>query len=253
MMRSLYIILVILLLASPSWAVPAHVQTVEQTAINDDATSTISITTTAGNLLLACIAGYNDPSYSVTSVSGGATWSQVADSGFANGSGFHKAVLWKGENATGGATTVTLTSGNSTGNYIAWSVSEYSGILTSASQDQTVTAISTTAVTTSASGSTGTTTQADELVVACGSFSENDVNLNITTPTTGYTNRARENDASTIQGQDFSDKIVSSTGTQSASWTHDSAITGVIVATFKASAGGGGATVHNLSLMGVGQ
>lgn len=149
------------------------------------------------------------------------------------------------DNLPGGTLNPTVTLEANSGLHVE--MAEFSGGVTSSSLDQTKGFVSSGAVTGSQStGSTAApTTQADELVIAaCGyGIASGSVNATISTPaTTGYTSLVKvDNGLTTDMPFEVSYKIISATGTQSATWTLGS-YSGQfysVLATFKASVGGG--------------
>ncbi len=143
--------------------------------------------------------------------------------------------LWSALNIGAGANTVTVNPpGNDT--YISCVASEYSGVATTSALDRT--ASNSGNSTTPTSGTTATTTQAAELVIACLSHNGSAA-TGIDLPS-GYTNRYIQQNNSTYQPGSADELIVASTGAQSASWgtTASNNWFGVI-ATYKAAAGGG--------------
>lgn len=164
---------------------------------------------------------------------GGGTWSTTTaptERGSAN------AFLNYCESASGGATTVTVDYG--TGFYIVGSITEFSGLVTSSSIDQQ-TSNSNALSTTPSSGTTGTLSQADELVIAVLSLPGIDTDASIDVPaTTGYTNIHVEQDAQNFMGHSSDYKIVAATTAVSAAWgTTDNAPWSAKIATFKAAGG----------------
>jgi hypothetical protein len=139
------------------------------------------------------------------------------------------------EDVAAGDTVVTVDHG--TGYYTEGSLSEYSGLLGSSSLDQE-TSNSNAGSATPTSGTTGTTAQDDELVLACLGIDVNNT-LGIDLPS-GYTNLHIQQDANSSVGHSSDYLIVSATGTQAASWgtlTSSPPWSGKI-ATFKADLGG---------------
>ncbi len=129
-----------------------------------------------------------------------------------------------------------------TGNLIEFGAAEFSNMATSASLDKTQTNEGDSSTPTS--GTTATTTQADELVLAVLATGNSSSALGIDLPS-GFTNITINQDEASTVGHSFDYKIVSATGTQLADWgsvvVSNDPWSGCI-ATFKA-AGGGGATV----------
>lgn len=93
---------------------------------------------------------------------------------------------------------------------------------------------------TPASGSSPSTAQADELIIAMlGQLSTQVITIGV--PTTGYTLIDEEENSSAITGSSHAYKIVSATGAQSAAWTSNrSAPWTTMILSFKGAAAGGG-------------
>ena len=194
----------------------------------------------AGALLVTGVSGWRSPTafdIGATGVSDdvNGNHSQAVKSAVGTGDG-NRAAIHYFENSAAGTPTVTVAAAAGSDNSIEAVCVEYSGAATSSSLDQTQSNV-TGSPTDASTGTTGTTSQADEVAVAVMSASAADPNLNITTPST-YTRRAVNQDANSTIGFEYADKILSATGTQSAAWTHDNANTAACIATFKAAATG---------------
>ena len=151
-----------------------------------------------------------------------------------------------------GTFTITV-NGSTTNNAIVMGAIEYSVTSGPAILDITLQNISTSTSADCSTGTSGTTTAANELVVASCVDDANDSTLNFTTATTGYTNQFREDEASTYIGFSVDTKTVVSTGTQSANWTHDNVNQAgweALLVTYKETAVA--ASCGNRLLMGVG-
>lgn len=149
------------------------------------------------------------------------------------------AFIFYAMNVAAGNTAVTWDPGN--GMYGTGSVAEFSGVATSAALDQQASNNNNSSATPT-SGTTGTTTQADELVLACVMTGCNVADDGIDLPS-GYSNIYTYQNSAQIIGHSSDYRIVSATGTQSASWGTIvvSAPWNAKIATFKA-AGGAAAT-----------
>lgn len=184
-----------------------------------------SSTPAAGNTVIVMISGWQDPTgYAPGTISDnqGNTYQLAAENGCDGGPGNHLcyAGIYYAENiSSSGTFTITVDPPN-TGNYIEWQAIEVSGLATSGAKDKTTSDSGGGIASDAAVGPTAATTVADELVIAVTSVSQSDTNLNITTPS-GYTQIGLNNDANATIGYQSSYKIISSTGTQSASWSHD--------------------------------
>lgn len=145
-------------------------------------------------------------------------------------------------NVAAGNTVATIDYG--TGFYVTGEFSEFSGLQTTGALDQQTQASGST--TTPATGSTGTLSQADELVLAVMSCNGGTTNDGIDVPAaTGYTNVFVEQDSANHIAGAGDYKIVNSTATQSAAWGTLGGAYGwtAKIATFKGSGGGGGTAV----------
>lgn len=191
-------------------------------------TVTFDTAATAGNLLVA--AGCSD-----ATLTGPSGFTLAEDAVDAQG-----AYLWW-RIAAGGETGLTITPG--VNRPVALVIAEYSGITASSPVDQTAFATNSGAPTVSASpGTSGTTAQAVELVVAMIGLHSFADNAQPTSPswTNSYTNRGTAVSAYTTTGSQNSgvilaDLVTSSVGTQTstATWTNSCQDFGAVLATFK--------------------
>lgn len=134
------------------------------------------------------------------------------------------------ENNIGGADTVTVNYGSTQFDLGCMFVAEYSGIATASALDKTATATGFGG--TSNSGSTATTTQADELLIGVTSGTHT---FGSYTPGSGWTERA---DITTGRPGHYQEKIVSSTGAYDSTATlSTNANWAAGIATFKAAIG----------------
>jgi hypothetical protein len=169
---------------------------------------------------------------------------EAVDTGFGN----IVVGVYSTPNAAAGATTVTLTATGTTDD-ITIAIHEYSGMATSSPADQS-SATGTGTSATHASGTTGTTTQADELVFLVDTHFGNAATV---TAGSGYSLRESQTAVSDMPIA-TEDKIVASTGTQSGSFTWDNALYDCAIVTYKgASAAVGGGWVSMGSRMAPGQ
>lgn len=200
-----------------------------------------SSNTTAGNFLAHQAGIWDSPNPSVTAPTGGGTWSTTTGPT----AGATNAFICYCASATGGATTVTVDYG--TGFYLRVCISEFSGLATASTLDVQTSNSGTSNSPTS--GTTGTTAQADELVLASMAADTGPLagGVGIDVPaTTGYTNLdvwQQNSDVSALDYAGFSAdyKIVSSTAAQSAAWGTLTAsfVWRGKIATFKAAAAAG--------------
>jgi hypothetical protein len=236
----------------------AFVQAATQVDVSGSSTTapTIAITATGGNAILpvAHIGDFGGTTLSLTNITdGGNTYTartaQHTDA-------FERTIAIAGfaVNVTGGARTVTFNLANTSGGanrYYVLGCLEYSGIDTAAPQDATAsTSDINTGGGTDCSAGTITTTDAGDLIYGtAGIGGSGDTNINWGSPTS-WTNRYRQNDASTYFGMDSGTWLPGSTQTTyTAQWSHDNTSgeegCAVVVALKPASGGGGGRTTRN--------
>jgi hypothetical protein len=196
---------------------------------------------TAGNLVILTIAwdvngGSTGPSLDGTAVAAGWLVAENPAGVVSTGnSGWDTGVsIFYLQNAASGTRTVNVTFPNSTrANTL---LSEFSGYATSGAKDQVAT--NNVASGTSLTVTSGTTTVATELVIAAVAqcFVLGNGNNTVSDPPTGYTSLAVLQDTNTYASFEFAYKEVSSTGTQSATWTWASTGEGIAsIATFSTS------------------
>ncbi|MBM3206472.1 MAG: hypothetical protein FJZ43_02535 [Candidatus Staskawiczbacteria bacterium] len=178
--------------------------------------------TTTGNLLVAVVNNISTTSgHSVTPPSG---WSYATSATFGTYNQFQ--ILYK-ENATSQVSTGSFTSPE--GDTLEVAVAEYSGIVTASALDKYHANITTNPSTTISTGSSGITSQADELIIA-GVASASSVTFSA--PNNSFSIQQ------SLSRTGFLDRIVSSVGSYSLSLTQSSsAISSGLIATFKAVAG----------------
>lgn len=186
---------------------------------------------TAGNFLAALI----QVSSAVTAVTdtAGNTW--VKACGVANAGNALYAEIWYVENCAAGANTVTVANGFGA-SFCHVGVAEYSGLATSSGLDQTSTADNGTAGGSAAdSGSTATTTLADELLLGLVA-NESAETIVWDAP---WTERYDDASGGASRAMSWADQVVSATATYKASGTLSGAGAGwqALIATFKAAAG----------------
>lgn len=187
-----------------------------------------------GNTLIAVIATRGTSSGRVTGITQtGATWTRATQATNSN-SGGSTLEIWYASNVSSAGTLVTVTQANLRSAIV---VAEYSGVLTASSLDviQSNSGSSTSAST----GTTVTTTQADELLIGGFSLASSSYTLSsITNSFASYGNNASTNSTSGNNAKVYAlDRIVSSTGAYSTGGTisTNSKWAGAI-ATFKAKA-----------------
>jgi len=179
---------------------------------------------TLHNLLVLFISwdvngGTTGPSLDSTAIAAGwltarnpAGITAIGNSGWATG----MSIFYR-QDAASGTNTVNVTFPNSTRAQTL--IAEFSGYATSGALD--ITATNNVANGTTVTVTSATTNQATELVVVgvAADFVASNSNIGITDPPTGYTSLAVLQDTNTYAGLEFSYKEVTSTGTQSATWS----------------------------------
>ncbi len=204
--------------------------------------TTSGINTTGANFLVATITTNAVPGSSgFTSFvdSKGNTWSTAVD-WTANGGDSVRIMYVQNPASVGASHTVTLTYGNQ--QYTVVCFAAYSGMLTASVLDQTATGTgNSTALATS---NTSATTNADDLLIACGTISAG--TSTTFTAGTNFTMRTQQGDAASGTVGFFEDRIVSATGAYagSATWGGVAGAWVAAVAAFKGtSAGGSGSLI----------
>ena len=196
----------------------------------------------AGNMIVVLVSAWRSSAANISSVTDnqGNTYTKAIDRNGGNG-GLSEASIWycASIGSPSGIHTITTNATAGVDNYIVVIASEVSGQDTSAPLDaSTSAAISTTGDV--ATGTTGTLSQANEIVFIAASVSGSSSNITIDTPAT-YTRIGVQQDSNTYIGFEGSYKIVAATTAVVGQWSHDNTgqdeASGVI-ATFKAAAGG---------------
>lgn len=184
---------------------------------------------TAGNLIVVAVC---TQTYAVNTITDtlSNTYTKISDGQTANLNG----ELWYAYNITGGSCTLTVDLIGTT-NYddIITTAREYSGISTTSPLDVSAENVEGSYGTSHPTGTTGTTNQADEVCVAMYAGDDNE------TYTVGgsYTNLVDTDGYDLYSSLVMADLIVSSTGTQSATFTSTDSLRGYgAIATFKAAA-----------------
>lgn len=227
----------------------AIAQVVSGSAASSDTqnVTTGSLDTTGCDLLVVLISGTSGPIGSGTvSDSKGNTWNKLTAP--AVGSGFNGgAVIWYAVNPTvGSGHTFTLSSGIT--GYPSIVAAGYSGSDTTSPFD-----VENGATLNASSGQPGSVTPSvnDELLVtgsSNGSFGAATV-----TSDSGFTDVVGRGVSGNGLGISYAYKVQTTAGAENPTWTTTAGSIGVaVIATFKAAAGGGGTTYHNLCLLGVG-
>jgi hypothetical protein len=200
---------------------------------------TLDSTTGAGNFLAIVVtcyyAGANAHTPWTVSDNNGSTVTQAVTDEQDDGSNQLTRIYYT-ENIAGRAGHQVSWASAGGNTYVILTVIEYSGVATTSSLDQT-TGQHQLSASSYSSGATGSTTQADELLL--GVHHVNDTSTTWT-PDSGWGTVVRQTDGSFHQHQ-VQERLVSSTGTYASSGTASGTISTVgVIATFKAAAGGGG-------------
>src|SRR4051812_8581196 len=192
---------------------------------------------TAGNTLVLCVAASAFTDTTPTD-SAGQTWSKAV---YLNNTGCQVAVYYL-LSANAGTHNLTVSHGGSA--FPSWSLVE---IPTCTAVDVVSTLSSGTNTITTLSSNAITTTNASDaiLVLFAADVATGSANAAITDPPTGYTSVFAQQNTSSFAGCEFGYKEISSTGSQSATWTFNADATGSLYAagavSFKLSASGGAA------------
>ena len=190
---------------------------------------TLDSNVTAGNLLTAQVSVYNTLNTAICTVTGGGTWNTHVS----NQNGANSVHIASAENATGGATTVTITITGSIGDrYVTAVVEEWSGVPTTGVFD--VSASNTGTGTSVTTGTTAAKAQNNELVLALvGCAGDNAAVM------TGFSTSYLLNNSASFQSIGACYKSVNASGTESASVTlGGSEDWAAAIATFKEASGG---------------
>lgn len=216
----------------------AFVQSAKAQGTTKTITPTFGAGATAGNLLVATLSGTAAGVGSAVKQWTSAGWAEAARDPFSSDV-YGVEIMYKV--AAGGETAVGFAIDGSTGFFHSAVMAEYSGLAATSpldvfANDGTNSSVGTTS---RATGTTGTTAQADELAIAA-------VGQGNTVTALSWTNSfaTRDSNAQAGSGVYLADKILSATGTvtSTASWT-TSRIAGGCVATFKGSVAAGDAFV----------
>lgn len=259
--NSLLIGLLCWLMVVPAWAVIAIDQsTAQETLALVATTDTMSFTSlpAVGSFVVGCVIGGDfsgddiDFISSITDNQGNGTYTLIKKAPPSGGKA-SSAIFYKENVASSGTFTLTFTATNDTLIGISWRGLSFTGVALASPADQSQTG-GVDGASTSLSITTGSTQQADELVIACGALlgDGTDVDLNITQNTAGYTNFIIHENNVTFPGAIGDYKIVAGIGTQNTNWSYDtvsaSGSSAGVIATFK----GVSTCTSGLMMMGVG-
>lgn len=220
-----------------------------QSASADSSSTVATVTvssTGSGNLLVIAIEVWTSSGQSFTFKHNGSSVTYtnigVAASDTTN---FRGSYMFYRENISSGTTSVEVTS--SGGNFTAV-VMEFSGAVTSSSLDKAVGKSDAASSGTPTTPLSGTLSQADEVVIGTISAINNPSTVNF--PWTLVHNVG--NGSQFQRGGAVAYLVVSATTSVQATFNMTSTTYSALTASFKASAGGGGATVPQMMMMGVG-
>ncbi len=221
----------------PISASPIQQAVGRQIAAAGTITVTLAAAAAAGNNLIASV-GTDDETVTVTSITGGGvTWRRIRQT-TGNGTGKSTAEIWSGEASSGAGTTILVGMSVASAEKIA-NVSEWSGLITVTPEDQTG-GTNGSSVSPS-SGTTPTTTQANELCI--GAVATHGTATPSAGPTNSFTNFTSGTIGSTLQLLSAY-RVVSATGSYSTGWTMATNTWAGAIATFKAAAATGIPTVN---------
>lgn len=214
----------------------AHVQSIAKARVSGGTSATTGgVTTTSGNGVVVIPTVYTGSAFSSVSDSKSNSWSTAVGPVSYNSAGTGSTRIMYNTNITGGAShTFSVNLGSS--DYAVIGVIEFSGQEVGGSHDQTGSNTTNTDATVE-SGTTGTTTQADEIIFASMSSSTGAVTT-ISDPSGSFTAGQEEEDALNYVLAATAWRIVAATGTYNTTWTIvASRNTCGCIATFKAAAG----------------
>lgn len=174
-----------------------------------------------GSLIFVLVGRYSGSP--VTGITGGTgnTFARIGTETQYAGDSSLCADLWYAFNVNGGFTQLTVAAAAAQNSTI-W-IAEFSGIATTSPLDQAVVANTSTAATTFNSGNTGTTAQADELVIGATVPNIGDASHTISAGS-GFSNAEIESNGNDYIAGAIESKIVSSTGAYNATFTVNSAV-----------------------------
>lgn len=245
--RLLAILCLLLALPSLTWAAASVANHTVASTTGAGSLTTSTFTATAGNTIVAVACLKANGSISL-STSGADTETLISSD---NTPALNTMRVSYFQNIAGGAGySVTMTPGGGTP-AMALVIVELAGVTTTPF-DKSAVANVTPAATTHSAGPTATLTQADEIAIAaiCSDSTSATATL---TQDTGWTLSDSQLDGSTKIAGAIQYKVLAATTAVTSNWTTDSTTGRNTVSTFIASGGGGGATVHNRTLVGVGQ
>lgn len=203
-----------------------------------------------GNMIICVMSGAN-VSIDFSAVADnqtGNTYHQAVQSAVADAANRTRAAVWYSDAIVGSAGTFTITVTHTAGQG-QWACTEYSGMATASALDVSTSNRGVTTVNPN-SGTTATTTQADEVVA--GAMAIRATQSSITNA--GWTEEYETLDFAADEPGEGDTKIIAAAGTQISTWTVSATTANGwcgVIATFKVAAAGGG-TRQSLPLLNVG-
>jgi hypothetical protein len=235
--------------------------TVVQSAqnITHSSSSPFSVTvtlsaTTSGNCLVACMISTstsgNNPTVSGVTLGGGAdNWASLVS--FGNGTSNEVVTFWGDNNCAGGQTSVVVSaSGGTSGQTLAASVFEISGLVTTSVLDKNAGNANGGSGASWTSGNTSTLSQTNE--IAIGIVGNSGGASTITGPTSPWNNLTQQTDSTEhVQTMAGSNIVSATTALAYAGTQSPSEIFGAGIITLKGSAGGGGGAAGVVTKTGI--
>lgn len=201
-------------------------------------TATFGSNTTTGNLIIVALQGDATFSSATISDSQSNTYNSLYNGAPSGGAGDF--AVWYAYNITGGTNTVTANLGRNIDCEMI--IQEFSGTGSSAPLDLNTTPNTGTSATYS-TGTSGTTAQASEIIVAIAGQRSGTAISSVSSP---YSNFNNSNSA--FGNVAIASQVVSSTGTQSATFSGPNTAYQAMIASFKLSGGGGAVNTTNFFL-----
>lgn len=219
----------------------------EKILTGSGASASGSMTTTAGNALVACVHSFNN-SGAITG-SGGGTWTSDASGSF--NAGIDSLAILSCPNNSGGTLSLTFSATGASG--VVAIVYEVSGLPSSSIRDATSPAVKTG---TGTAASTNSLSNVTANAIFIGMVGDTDGSASSTVNGTAagwtYPTGAQEKNGSSFNVTGTGYDIVSSTGSQSSTWTITSSTWGALIAVYKGASGGGATVTQLLASLGCG-
>ena len=204
----------------------AHVQTVNN-SVGSGSAITVTLTTTAGHLIVVNIFSY----YNATTFTQSGAGDTLTQAFTNSGNGLSR--QYYNCNSAGGSRTFTMTITGGTTDVIGMFVSEFSGNVTSSCFDVSAQGTYVGSGTSFASGTTATTTTTNAVGVAFFQTGGTGPGANLTAASNSYVIPTGGNTVSTGYGG-VAYKVLTATGTQTTTFTTDISIPGIaMIGTYK--------------------